>query len=552
MAIGVNDIFDLIKVCQDFDNEFAGNDTVELFAHILGISKISYRIFFNDISIESSVIYNADKSTMGEEIDFKRIASNDRLIIIKIVRFLDAEPLSSENEYNLQVFGETIMSGICVKNLIKAYENARYYDSLTQLTNVTFFLNYLDKFIESGNTDNYSVVCVNIKNCGAINRIFGSDITDRIIRDFAQDSLDLFDTDQYEIISRLSSDSFIMVVLSSNVEHILNAMNNSEVSVELNGDIVEYNVNIRAGIVSLAANIRKSSDLIHLAENALGFSRLPENPDFYYINGDGNPNGNKAFIFLSEINAALKSNQFLLYFKPVYKMNGNINKTELVAAEAVIRWRKDGRLVDPYALISTSSDNNIIRDMDEFLFRKTCETINTWKTEGVEFVPIIIHLTSFDYFNTSFANNALRSIDRYHIDKDKLILEFDEESFRSHNEEMQVATQKFTNAGIEISIVNYGMGDSSLKILSEYSYKYLKLSPELINSESAKDMIILEYVISMANRLGYEVICNEPDNEDVASKVAGFGCSYFQGEIFDKPLSDRFFRRRLNNPSKNS
>ncbi len=552
MAIGVNDIFDLIKVCQDFDNKFAGNDTVELFAHILGISKISYRIFFNDISIESSVIYNADKSTMGEEIDFKRIASNDRLIIIKIVRFLDAEPLSSENEYNLQVFGETIMSGICVKNLIKAYENARYYDSLTQLTNVTFFLNYLDKFIESGNTDNYSVVCVNIKNCGAINRIFGSDITDRIIRDFAQDSLDLFDTDQYEIISRLSSDSFIMVVLSSNVEHILNAMNNSEVSVELNGDIVEYNVNIRAGIVSLAANIRKSSDLIHLAENALGFSRLPENPDFYYINGDGNPNGNKAFIFLSEINAALKSNQFLLYFKPVYKMNGNINKTELVAAEAVIRWRKDGRLVDPYALISTSSDNNIIRDMDEFLFRKTCETINTWKTEGVEFVPIIIHLTSFDYFNTSFANNALRSIDRYHIDKDKLILEFDEESFRSHNEEMQVATQKFTNAGIEISIVNYGMGDSSLKILSEYSYKYLKLSPELINSESAKDMIILEYVISMANRLGYEVICNEPDNEDVASKVAGFGCSYFQGEIFDKPLSDRFFRRRLNNPSKNS
>ena len=552
MAIGVNDIFDLIKVCQDFDNEFAGNDTVELFAHILGISKISYRLFFNDISIESSVIYNADKSTMGEEIDFKRIASNDRLIIIKIVRFLDAEPLSSENEYNLQVFGETIMSGICVKNLIKAYENARYYDSLTQLTNVTFFLNYLDKFIESGNTDNYSVVCVNIKNCGAINRIFGSDITDRIIRDFAQDSLDLFDTDQYEIISRLSSDSFIMVVLSSNVEHILNAMNNSEVSVELNGDIVEYNVNIRAGIVSLAANIRKSSDLIHLAENALGFSRLPENPDFYYINGDGNPNGNKAFIFLSEINAALKSNQFLLYFKPVYKMNGNINKTELVAAEAVIRWRKDGRLVDPYALISTSSDNNIIRDMDEFLFRKTCETINTWKTEGVEFVPIIIHLTSFDYFNTSFANNALRSIDRYHIDKDKLILEFDEESFRSHNEEMQVATQKFTNAGIEISIVNYGMGDSSLKILSEYSYKYLKLSPELINSESAKDMIILEYVISMANRLGYEVICNEPDNEDVATKVAGFGCSYFQGEIFDKPLSDRFFRRRLNNPSKNS
>ena len=69
MAIGVNDIYDLIKVCQDFDKKFAGNDTVELFSHILGISKISYRIFYNDISIESSVIYNAPNSTMGEEFD---------------------------------------------------------------------------------------------------------------------------------------------------------------------------------------------------------------------------------------------------------------------------------------------------------------------------------------------------------------------------------------------------------------------------------------------------------------------------------------------------
>ena len=201
MAIGVNDILDLIKVCQDYDKKFKGNDTVELFANILGINKISYRIFFNDVSIESSVIYKADDSALGEEFEFRRITSNDRLIMLKIMRFADAEPLSSEDEYNLQVFGETVMSGICVKNLIKAYEHANYYDQLTQLTNVRFFLNYLAKFLESGNSDNYSVVCVDIKNCGSINRIFGSDVTDKIIRDFAQDSLDLFDTDNYEIIS---------------------------------------------------------------------------------------------------------------------------------------------------------------------------------------------------------------------------------------------------------------------------------------------------------------------------------------------------------------
>ena len=140
----MNNIYDLIKVCQEFDTKFDGNETVELFAKTLGISKISYRIFFNDVSIESAVIYHAENNSFGEEFDFKRVASNDRVIMLKIIRYADQESFSSEDSYMLQVFGETIMSGICVKNLLKAYENARYYDSLTQLSNVNFFIGYLD------------------------------------------------------------------------------------------------------------------------------------------------------------------------------------------------------------------------------------------------------------------------------------------------------------------------------------------------------------------------------------------------------------------------
>lgn len=544
MAIGIQDILELIKVCQDFSNKFSGNETVALFAEHLNVSKISYRVFFNDVNIESSVVYDAPSATLGPEYDYTRIASNDRVIMLKIIRFADAESLSTEDSYLMQTFGEIIMSGICVKNLIKAYENARYYDSLTQLTNVSFFINYLDKLLSSGKNDIYSVACINIKNCGALNRIFGSDITDKIIRDFAQDSLDLFDQNQYEIISRLSSDSFIIIALTSNIGKILDSMNSSEVSVDLNGDIVDYNINIRAGVVSLASNVRSASDIIHLAQNALGFSRQRENPDIYYINGDGNPNGNKSFIYLSEIKEGFEANQFFVYFRPVYRCSGNIKKMDLFGAQAVLRWRKDGRLVDPYALVSTSN-NTILRDIDDYMFRKTCDTINTWDSYGIKSVPVAIQISSFDYFNTAFADNLLRNIDRYHISRDRIIIEFDEASFYGHYEEMKVATQKFTKAGVPISITNFGSGISSLKLLSEFDYQYLKISPELMNSSSAKDMIIIENLISMAQRLGFEVICSDPEDEEAARKAYSYGCSIFQGDIFDKPLSERFFKKRL-------
>ena len=548
MNIKVNNILDLIKVCEDFGNQFSGSSTVDLFAQVLKISKISYRIFFNDVSIESSVIYDSIKATLGEEFIYSRIASNDRLIVVKIYRYIDAEPLSSENAYNMQIFGESILSGICVSNLLKAYENARYYDSLTQLTNINYFLSYLEKLLLTGKSDLYSVACVNIKNCGSINRIFGSDITDRIIRDFAQDSLELFDESNYETISRLSSDSFILICLTTNVDRILKSMNSSEISVDLNGDIVDYNVKIRAGVVNLSSNSRKASDIIHLSENALGYSRLSEYPDIYYINGDGSPNGNKSFIYLSEINQALKSHQFAVYFKPIFRSDSKFGKIELCAAEAVVRWRKDGRLVDPYTLINPSGNNNILRDIDDFLFRKTCDMINTWDAHGINTVPIAIHITSFDYFNTAFADNILKCIDRYHIDRQKIILSFDEESFNGHYDDMIVATQKFTKAGVRICIFDYGKGTSSLKILSEFTYQYLKLAPELMNSSSAKDRIVIEGIISTAHKLGCEVICSDPKEMDTAKFASSHGCSYFQGDIFDKALSERFFKSRLTNP----
>ncbi|MBR1797173.1 MAG: GGDEF domain-containing protein [Clostridiales bacterium] len=548
MEIGVNDILNLIRICQDFDNKFSEKDTVDLFAKVLNISKVSYRIFINDVSIESTVIYNAPGSTLGEEFVFQRIASNDRLIVLKVHRFSDAPALSSENTYNLQVFGESVLSGICVKNLLKAYENARFYDSLTKLTNINYFLSYLTDLLISGKYEPYSVACVNIRNCGAINRIFGSDITDKIIRDFAQDSLELFDQNNYEVISRLSSDSFIMIALTSNIDRILNTMNNSEVSVELNGDIVEYNVRIRAGVVNLAANTRKSSDLIHLAEHALGFSRLKEYPDIYYINGDGTPYGNQNYIGISEISSALKSNQFLLYFKPYIRRSGTYGSMRLSGAEAVLRWRKDGRLIDPYTLVPSSGNNNLLRDMDDFLFRKTCELLSTWEAHGIETVPIGIQVRSYDYFNTAFADNLVKAIDRYHIKRNRIILEFDEESFHGHYEDMKISTQKFTNAGVNVNIMNYGGGASSLKLLSEFTFQYLKINPELMNSGSAKDMIIIENIISMASKLGYEVICSEPSDINVVNAAGSCGCSIFQGDLFEKALSERFFKRRLNDP----
>jgi len=548
MNINTDDILSLIKVCQDFDSGYSDNDTVGLFARELGISKVSYRVFFNDVSTESSVIYHAENASLGENFDFQRVSSNDRLIVVKIYRYVDAPDLDSEGKHMLSVFGESTISGICVKNIVKAYENARYYDSLTKLTNLNYFYDHLDRLLSSDKSDLYSVAITNIKNCGAINRIFGSKIADSIIRDFAQDSLYLFDADNYEVISRLAGDSFIMTLKTEHLDKVLNAMNNSIVSVDINGDIVDYNIEIRAGIVDLHSNIRNTGDIIHLAEYSLINSRLDDYPDFYTINSDSTSSNRTSSETAALIAEELRENRLQVYFKPIIKPDGDNGDYKLCAAQAVLRIRIDGSLKDPYDLIVTEGNADLLKSVNSYLLTKTCEIMNEWKTQGIDTVPIAISLSFYDYFNTAFADNVIHYIDRYQIDRSKIILDFSAPSIMNRCGEIKVAINKFNNAHIQTAISDYGATASSLRSLSEMSFDYLKISPEIVNSDSKSDEIILKHTIALAHELGYISVCVDPKSREKGKAAFDFGCKYFIGDIYDKALSKRFFERKLKKP----
>jgi len=401
MSLCNKDILDLIKVCDSFDSSYSLNTVVKLFIDELKICNISYRIFDNNFCAESVELFSDKNSTAGESYEFKQETYTDRILLIKISRVFGSPDLSDDDFSLLSIFGECTLCGIASSNFTKTYENLKYYDSLTNLTNLYYFTNHLSRLLESDKSVLYSVACINIKNCGAINRIFGSDMVDNIIHKFAQNNLDLINESDKELFSRLSSDSFIIVALTRRIDDIIKKMKSSTVSVELSGDIVEYNVDIRAGIVSLCHNDRKAKEIIHLAEHALVYSRNESHSDIYKLD----VNSDYSFEYSSvtkEIQEALKLNKIQIYYKPSVRINQDGNYY-ISGAEAQLRWRTNGEMVNPVELISgIPANSNILRDINEYLFRNTCKRISEWTNRNINTVPIAIEIFAFDYFNTAF------------------------------------------------------------------------------------------------------------------------------------------------------
>ena len=56
---------------------------------------------------------------------------------------------------------------------------------------------------------------------------------------------------------------------------------------------------------------------------------------------------------------------------------------------------------------------------------------------------------------------------------------------------------------------------------------------------------IVECVINMLKRAGFEVICEGIETEDEARQIADFGCLMAQGFYFDRPMPPENFQRKL-------
>ena len=542
MKTTYEDIFNLISACEDFNGPLSESEAVKMIADELQISKVSYRIFSAGVNTHSEVIYIAPSSKLGEEYDFSRETTDTKTVVIRIYRFPYAPELSDEQKDLFNVFAHTILSSVGAKNLSKAYDDIFYFDQLTGMPNKTLFFKRLAGLISSNTQDKYAIVYVNIKNCKIMNKLFGYETTDKMLRDFAVDINDILDTNNNEMIARLGGDNFVLIVLKDHLDDVLKFVSSVKVSTENNEDVIEYMINVHAGVVLMTAATEDPGMVMSAANVTVSLARRSTAKDiiFYNENTDNILNNERSFV--EELKRDLKEGKFIVYYQPIYNKDGS---DEIAGAEALVRWRKDGHIVTPSSFIEVAEQNNLISDIDLYVLDTVCSNLKKWQEEGLHLVPISFNFSHYDLITSDITEEIIKTLDKYDIDHSLINIEFTEAGFHEEYEALVYAASKLKSNGISVTIDNYGQGYSSIKLLQELEVDSIKFSYDFLSSENPRADVILEGLITIANRLGLNVVAQGVQSEDEVTKLVDFGCSLFQTELFEKAISERFFVSKL-------
>jgi len=134
-----------------------------------------------------------------------------------------------------------------------------------------------------------------------------------------------------------------------------------------------------------------------------------------------------------------------------------------------------------------------------------------------------------------------------------LDLELTESSLMDNTATSVGKMKELRNAGIHISIDDFGTGFSSLSYLKRFPLSALKIDRSFISDipEDQDDIAITNAIIALANTLKIEVIAEGVESMEQLEYLRENNCANAQGFLFSKPLSVsnmELFLRSLKQP----
>ena len=430
-----------------------------------------------------------------------------------------------------------------IKKSNEKIEFLAHHDPLTNLPNRLLLKARLNKSIETAKKENkkLALIFIDIDNFKLINDTYGHSIGDNIINLVAnrlQNSVRKNDT-----ISRIGGDEFILVIEDINeLNHIekvaKSIMDNFSKPIKMHEYLFE--VTLSMGISIYPHDGYNDEDLIKHADTAIYSAKsLGKNQFQFYKNEMTNEIFEK-LIMKQELNEAINSNQFEVYYQPQIDLKTN----KVIGAEALIRWNHRNGLVYPDDFIPFAEDNKQIIQIGRFVLQKACSFIKKLhQTKILENGVMAVNISNVQIKYDDVLELIKNELKNSNLEPRFLEVELSENYVMDDVEESLFILNNLKHLGVKLAIDDFGTGYSSLNYLKQFPIDKLKIDRSFIKDFTidSKDTAIVKALIALGNGLGIKTIAEGVEKEDQKEILRREGCDEIQGWIFSKALKEEDF-----------
>lgn len=420
-------------------------------------------------------------------------------------------------------------------------------DSLTGISNRTYFLQKLKKQTRSmGNNSGY-LLYIDLDKFKNINDTLGHDVGDELLVKFSSSTRSVLASAQGTLFkdflfARLGGDEFAIYVYGVNqLGDLLTLIDKIEGLFDSGCFAGEqrFRVGISLGVVEVnRANAKLTVDSLIMQADRAMYVAKQSNEKHYFYNSELEEVVQRESLIEQALLEALDNDGFNFCFMPIVRANS----LRLRGFELLIRCPALAELcIGPDEFIPCAERVGLIRRIDRWVIEHGLAVAKRLQKELGEHLIFSINISSLELMSPNFSSEVDSLLKTVGIKPESVEFEVTETAFAPNDtKEVGVLTQ-LKALGIHLAIDDFGTGFTSFNQLIAFPFDTLKIDKTFVDqilndSSSGNEMVDVLYRLAQSYSL--KVVAEGVETNKQVKVLSELGCNYLQGYYFSEPVPE--------------
>ncbi|MCK7543189.1 EAL domain-containing protein [Marinobacter bryozoorum] len=236
----------------------------------------------------------------------------------------------------------------------------------------------------------------------------------------------------------------------------------------------------------------------------------------------------------SRMRRAQELDEFELWFQPIIETATG----QVTGAEALLRWNSPVMgLVMPDRFIPLAEETGMIIPIGRWVLEQACLAARHWQEVTGRELRIAVNVSPRQFRDPEFVQSTLQILAACDMPPHRVELEITERLILDNSIETATILRELDQAGIRLSVDDFGTGFSALSYLKSYPFDTLKIDKTFIADVmvSEDNASLVRAIINMAHSLNLTVVAEGVEEEAQHDFLRDHRCDHAQGYLFRRP-----------------
>ncbi len=410
------------------------------------------------------------------------------------------------------------------------------YDSLTGLPNRVLLFDRLDQVLLAAKRTRtgFALMMIDLNLFKDVNDTLGHAAGDALLADIGRRLQGL--SRASDTLARIGGDEFAAVLSGCDtpqsavvVANKIHAALNEPLTVE--GQTVRVSAAI--GVAFFPEHGDDPRALLAHADQAMYVAKKSSRICEIYT-PDGS--ASRTLLIACNLSEALAHAELYLEYQPKMRLTTGT----LVGVEALVRWRHpDLGSIPPGEFIGVAERTAIIKPITYAILEMALDQAARWGGK----IPIAVNLSARMVDNGDLTTRTLAALSARGLSPTLLTYEVTETALMASPLRVQESLRSLREAGINISIDDFGAGYTSLKYLRDFVISEIKIDRMFVTGliAGSRDVAIVRSIATLGRGFEVKIVAEGIEHLEQLPLLIELGCEYGQGYALGRPMPAEMF-----------